>query len=175
MKNHESLLNELDEKVAKYLLISRNCAQTSFVALQEQFELEGGAILKALTPFPGIALRGETCGAVIGSLMALGLVFGRENLDDQEGFSASLILARKFCHKFEKELGSTMCSDILESEFGKRYDLTDPVQVAEWQAAGSLEKCTAVVKKATRIAAEIIISGSLELSPIKGLLTKQSE
>lgn len=51
-----------------------------------------------------------------------------------------------------------MCSDILESEFGKRYDLTDPLQVAEWQTAGSLDKCTAVVKKATRIAVEIIIS-----------------
>ena len=157
MKDHKSLLDELDEKVAKYLLISRNCAQTSFLALQEQFELEDGAILKALTPFPGIALRGETCGAVIGSLMALGLVFGRDDLDDQAGFSASLVSAGEFCHRFEKELCSTMCGDILESEFGKRYDLTDPVQVAEWQAAGSLDKCTAVVRKATRIAAEIII------------------
>ncbi|MEA1922541.1 MAG: C-GCAxxG-C-C family protein [Pseudomonadota bacterium] len=158
MNSNESLLNDLDEKVAKHLLISRNCAQTSFVSLQEQFGLEGGTILKALTPFPGVALRGETCGAVIGSLMALGLIFGREELDDQEGFSASLIPAREFCHRFEKELGSTMCSDILESEFGKRYDLTDPLQVAEWQAAGSLDKCTAVVKKATQIVAEIIIS-----------------
>lgn len=160
MKNNEFLFDELGEKVAKYLLLSRNCAQTSFVALQEQFELGDGAaiILKALTSFPGIALRGETCGAIVGSLMALGLVFGREDLDDQEGFASSLISARKFCHRFENELGSTTCSDILESEFGTRYDLTDPVQVAEWQAAGSLDKCTAVVMKATRIAAEIIIS-----------------
>ncbi|RLB69167.1 MAG: hypothetical protein DRH03_08840 [Deltaproteobacteria bacterium] len=108
--------------------------------------------------FPGIALRCETCGAVTGSLMALGLVFGREKLDDQEGYFASLISAREFCHRFEKELGSTMCGDILESEFGKRYDLTDPEQVAEWQSAGAQDKCTAVVKKATRIAAEIILS-----------------
>jgi C_GCAxxG_C_C family probable redox protein len=147
MKDHKLILDELDEKVAKYLLVSRNCAQTSFLALQEQFELENGAILKALTSFPGIALRGETCGAVIGSLMALGLVFGRDDLDDQAGFSASLISAGEFCHRFEKELCSTMCGDILESEFGKRYDLTDPLQVAEWQAAGSLDKCTAVVRK----------------------------
>ena len=150
------VLDELDEKVAKYLVISMNCAQTSFVTLQEQFELDDGAVLKALTSFPGIALRGETCGAVTGSLMALGLVFGPEKLDDQEGFSASLPSARTFCHRFEDELGSTMCGDILESELGKRYDLADPAQLAEWQAAGGPDKCTAVVRKAVRIAAEII-------------------
>jgi len=89
--------------------------------------------------------------------MALGLVFGREALDDQEGFLATLPLARTFCHRFEEKLGSVMCGDILESEFGKRYDLTDPVQIAEWRAAGAADKCTAVVRKGVRIAAEIIL------------------
>ena len=150
------VLDELDEKVAKYLVISMNCAQTSFVTLQEQFELDDGAVLKALTSFPGIALRGETCGAVTGSLMAMGLVFGREKLDDQEGYRASLSSARMFCHRFEAELGSTMCGDIVESESGKRYDLVDPDQFAEWQAVGGPDKCLSVVREAVRIAAEII-------------------
>lgn len=151
------MLDELDEKAAKYLAISMNCAQTSFVTLKEQFNLDDGAILKALTPFPGVGLRGETCGAVIGSMMALGLIYGRENLDDQQGFLTSLPPARKFCYRFEKELGSTMCGDILEAKFGKRYDLADPAQVAEWQSAGALDKCTAVVRSAVRIAAQIIM------------------
>jgi len=151
------VLNGLDEKAAKYLALSMNCAQTSFIALKEQFNLDDGAILKALTPFPGIALRGETCGAVIGSMMALGLLYGRETLDDEQGFLASLSPARKFCYRFEKELGSTMCGNILKAKFGKRYDLADPAQVAEWQAAGALDKCTAVVRSAVRIAAQIIL------------------
>lgn len=150
------ILDELDEKVATYLVMSMNCAQTSFVTLQEQFGLGDGAVLKALTSFPGVALRGETCGAVTGSLMALGLVFGREKLDDKEGFFASLLSARTFCHRFEEELGSTLCGAILESELGKRYDLADPAQFREWEAAGGPDKCMAVVKKAVRIAAEII-------------------
>jgi C_GCAxxG_C_C family probable redox protein len=149
-------LKDLDEKVAKYLAISGNCAQTSFLTLQEHFKLDGGTILKALTPFPGIALRGETCGAVSGSVMALGLVFGREALDDQQGFRASLLSARTFCQRFEEEMGSTMCSDILESEFGKSYDLADPDQLAEFLAAGARDKCTAVVRKSVRVAAEIM-------------------
>ena len=151
------VFDQLDEKAAKYLLISMNCAQTSFITLQEQFELGNGVVLKALTSFPGIALRGETCGAVIGSLMALGLVFGREKLDDRDGYIASLPSARMFCHRFEVEIGSTMCGDIVEIETGKRYDLADPEQISEWQAVGGPEKCLAVVRKAVQIAAEIII------------------
>jgi C_GCAxxG_C_C family probable redox protein len=150
-------LDELDEKVAKYLTISMNCAQTSFITLKEQFNLDDGAILKALTPFPGVALRGETCGAVIGSMMALGLLYGRETLDDEQGLLSSLSKARKFCYRFERELGSTLCGDILEAKFGKRYDLTDPAQVAKWQAAGALDTCMAVVRPAVRIASQIIL------------------
>ena len=155
--SREKVLKDVDEKVQKYMPAYFHCAQTSFLTLQEQFGLKNGAILKALTPFPGIALRGETCGAVVGSLMALGLVFGRDKLDDQQAFQASLPSAVEFCTRFEKEVGSTMCSSIIEKEFGKKYNLQDPAQVEEWLAVGAVEKCTSVVRKAVRIAAEILL------------------
>ena len=72
----------ISAKAIELLKECGNCAQTSFAILNEEHDLDGDQILKALTPFPGIALRGETCGAVTGSLMALGLVYGRENLKD---------------------------------------------------------------------------------------------
>jgi len=157
--SREEIYRQLEQKVKEYLEISGNCAQTSFLTLQEQFGLDDGSILKALTVFPGIALRGETCGAVVGSLMAISLVYGRERLDDWEGYIRSLRPGRKFCRNFEKELGSTMCGDILESIFGKRYNLADPAEAAEWQKANAEGKCSAVVAAAVRIAAEIIIEG----------------
>jgi C_GCAxxG_C_C family probable redox protein len=153
----EDTLQQLEQKVKNYLKISGNCAQTSFLALQEQFGLDDGSILKALTVFPGIALRGETCGAVVGCLMTLSLVYGRERLDDWEGYMRSLRPGRKFCRSFEKEFGSTMCGDIVESIFGKRYNLADQAQAEEWQRAGAEEKCSAVVTVAVGIAAKIII------------------
>ena len=60
--------SDVSQKAMKLLMESGNCAQTTFAILIEEHDLEGGQILRALTPFPGIALRGETCGAVIGSL-----------------------------------------------------------------------------------------------------------
>jgi C_GCAxxG_C_C family probable redox protein len=156
----DKIFEKLDQKVQEYLTLCGNCAQTSFLSLQEQFDLDdNGAVLKALTPFPGIALRGETCGAVIGSLMALGLIYGRdrENLNDFQSYQKSLPPARRFCRRFEEELGSTMCGDITENEFGKRYNLADPIQAIEWMNDGALEKCGAVIRKGVRIAAEIIM------------------
>jgi len=99
--------NAIATKSLEILMESGNCAQTSFVVLQEEFDLEGDQILRALTPFPGIALRGETCGAVIGCLMALGLEFGRDDLSDWRGYIGSLPSARRFCTRFEEENGST--------------------------------------------------------------------
>jgi len=152
------VLSELDQKVSEYLPICGNCAQTSFLALQEVFELQDGSILKALTPLPGIALRGETCGAVIGSLMALGLVYGRdkEDLDNWSSYIRSLPSARKFCRSFEAEYGSTMCGDIVEKQFGRRFNLADPAESMEWLSEGAVEKCGAVIATAVGIAAEII-------------------
>jgi C_GCAxxG_C_C family probable redox protein len=155
--SREDILTELDKKVKENLALSGNCAQTSFVSLQQQFGLDGSTITKALTPFPGVALRGETCGAVTGSLMALGLLYGRERLDDALGFTTAVRVARRFCRQFEKELGSTMCGDILESEFGRRYNLADPVESAEWMVDCALERCTSVVSRGARIAAGIIL------------------
>ena len=54
-------------------------------------------------------------------------------------------------------MGSTMCGDIVEAQFGQRYDLADPVQAMEWMNAGALEKCGGVIRKSSRIAAEIIM------------------
>ena len=156
--SRDEVLKKVTEKAHQILLQSGNCAQTSFFVLREQFDLDDGKILRALTPFPGVALRGETCGAVIGSLMALGLVFGRDNIDDMPGYLRSLPPARKFCRQFEKEHSSTMCGAILETKLGKRYNLANPMESAMYLSSGGPEKCAEVVASAVRIAAEIMMS-----------------
>jgi C_GCAxxG_C_C family probable redox protein len=155
----ELLHQLLDQKVDRYMQLSHHCAQSSFMALKEQFGLDGGEVVKALTPLAGIAERGETCGAVTGPLMALGLVFGRGELrlDDWNAYRASLVPASTFCRRFEAIYGSTMCHDIQKGEFGRCYHLTDPEELRAFQEAGATEHCSGVVKKAVRIAAEIIL------------------
>jgi C_GCAxxG_C_C family probable redox protein len=142
------------DRAKELLLESGNCAQTSFAILSDEFDLGGEKILKALTPFPGIALRGETCGAVIGSLMALGLVYGRDDLTDFRGYIGSLPSARRFCRQFEEEQGSTACAAILQEKLGREFDLADQVQALEYASGGGPEACSEVVASAVRIASE---------------------
>jgi len=153
----EERLQELSRKSRDILAQCGNCAQTSFFVLQDEFDLTGQDILKALTPFPGLALRGETCGAVTGCMMALGLVFGRDRLDDWQGYTASLKPARRFCQQFADLHGSTSCVNILEGKFGRGFNLADWAESAEYIEAGGLEKCGDVVASAVQLAAEMMM------------------
>ncbi len=155
-ESQEERVRRLSQMATDTLGASGNCAQTSFAVLQEEFDLDGGQILKALTPFPGIALRGETCGAVIGSLMALGLVYGRDELDDWKGFISSLPSARRFCRSFEEMHGSTACAELLELKLGRRFDLADRSESLEYLSAGGQQKCGELIASAVEIAAELI-------------------
>jgi len=156
-KEREVRLQGLAQKARDLLPQCGNCAQTTFFVLQEEFGLGGQDILKALTPFPGLALRGETCGAVTGSLMAIGLVFGRDKLDDWKGYTNSLKPARNFCMRFVDLQGSTACADILEATFGRRFNLADRNESAEYIAAGGAQKCGDLVADAVCVAAEVIM------------------
>ena len=158
----EQVAAMLDQRVEQVMEKSHNCAQSAFYALSEQFGLGGDDVLKALTPLPGMAERGETCGALTGALMAMGLIYGRDRLDDWEQYRSSLIPTNAFCQRFEKELGSTLCCQIQERSFGSSYNLMDPEQLRSFQQAGATTKCTKVVPKACRLAAQIILEDAKE-------------
>ena len=153
------VMKMLDQKVDQYMQRSHHCAQSSFMALKEQFGLEGDQVIKALTPMPGIAERGETCGAVTGPLMAMGLIYGRDihHLDNWDTYQASLVPTGRFCEQFEKEFGTTLCSEVQEVKFGRCFRLTDPGELQDFQNAGATEHCSEVVKSAVHMAAEIIL------------------
>ena len=149
----------LDQKEDQYMQHSHHCAQSSFLALSEQFALEGEQVFKALTPLPGIAERGETCGAVTGPLMTMGLVYGRgiQQMENWDLYQSSLVPAGKFCEHFEKEFGTTLCHKVQEGKFGRCYRLTDPGELQDFQNDGATEKCSEVVRSAVQMAAEIIL------------------
>ncbi len=154
--SREEKMNALAQRARDTLARSGNCAQASFAVLQEEFDLEGGGVLRALTAFPGIALRGETCGAVVGCLMALGMVFGRDDLDDWGGYIGSLPSARRFCRWFEEEHGSTACAGVLEAKLGRAFNLADLAESTEYLASGGAQECAEVVAGAVQVAAEAI-------------------
>jgi C_GCAxxG_C_C family probable redox protein len=58
----------------------------------------------------GISGRGTVCGAVVGSVMAIGLRHGREEPWQQRDNAHSLV--QEFCQRFEEEMGHLYCRDL---------------------------------------------------------------
>lgn len=124
-----------------------------------------GMVLKALEIMPGIAFRGETCGAVLGAFAALGISSGRGQLEggDVESIRSIVTQSTAFCHAFEKEFGSLICNDIHPQLLGRTYNwaeiLADPEQLQEMMEGAALmaQKCRVPAGKAARFAAEIIL------------------
>jgi C_GCAxxG_C_C family probable redox protein len=162
-KSQNDILKELEEKVVKFLPKHRSCALASFGALNEQFELHAdNKTLRALMPFTGgIALKGETCGAVSGSMLGIGYFFESMNSKGKEGAGSSISYGGVFFDRFTKEFGSTRCKEVLKHQYGRSYDFLNPEeQKLFMEASEKSNKCLEVVKKAVLIAGDIILKNS---------------
>lgn len=94
-----------------------NCAEATLLGLVEAFELECDCSPRIATGFGGgIGQCGEACGALTGSIMALGLKHGRERADDLEKKNALAAKVRTLIDAFEKEFGSARCLDLTECD-----------------------------------------------------------
>ncbi|MBA7622700.1 hypothetical protein ES703_30082 [subsurface metagenome] len=124
----------------------------------EEFGLGNMEIIKALSPFPGFGSTGRICGGVTGGLIALGLYFGSEDMQNYEGTGATMTAAREFLPRFEEKLGSLLCAEIQEWVFGRFMDPRASQENLEaFIKAKGYEKCTLPAGIGARLAAEIII------------------
>ncbi|RJQ50324.1 MAG: C_GCAxxG_C_C family protein [Nitrospiraceae bacterium] len=70
--------------------------------------------LRLANPFGGgIGKTGETCGAVIGALMVIGLRYGTSDPDDEMVNNRVYGLSRKFIEGFRSRNNSLTCRDLL--------------------------------------------------------------
>ena len=150
------IVTALEHSAVTKLAETRNCAQATFFALDQHFDLGGDTVLRALVAFPGIALRGDTCGAVTGAMMALGLVFAPDTADDDAAVLAAYAPARELCQRLENRHGSMRCADLLEGHIGRPIDFTSAEDLEFYRSSGGPEACAAIVIAAVQIAAEII-------------------
>ena len=166
-KSKAEIHKQLDELVDKYFPVFGTCSQTSFQALNKTFNLKADKFVKALASLPGIALRGETCGAVSGCLLAISLAYEEDNINDKVKQKLSREPSFTFCSKFESEYSSTRCRNIIEHLTKKKYNISKPEDYKILAQEGVYKNCPGVVKKAVHFAADIILEKSV-LSPKTG-------
>lgn len=162
----QEILDQVEQTAGDYMESGKgSCAQGAFFALQQEFNLKEGMVLKALEAMPGIAFRGDTCGAVLGALATLGVSPSRDKLNELESFRSLARQANALCDAFEKEFGSLMCSRVHPELLGKNMNWADilldpePKRLQELFQTSALmaKKCRIPTGKAARFAAEILL------------------
>jgi C_GCAxxG_C_C family probable redox protein len=163
LANKQQILDRVQRRGEEYNLLAGNCAKGTALALMEEFGLGSMEIVRALSPFPGFGGTGWMCGGVTGSLIALGLYFGSDDMLDYEAVGATIMAARKFMPRFEEEAGSVVCPKLQEDVvFGRYMDpAASPENMEAFAGAKGFEKCGLLPGIGARLAAEIIIE-SLE-------------
>jgi C_GCAxxG_C_C family probable redox protein len=159
LANREQILDRVQRRAEEYNLLACNCARGTALALMEEFGLGNMEIVKALSPFPGFGATGWMCGGVTGGLIALGLYFGSDDVQDYDATNATIAAAREFMPRFEEEVGAVVCPKIQEDVVFGRY--MDPAaseeNMAAFAEAKGFEKCGLLPGIGARLAAEIII------------------
>jgi C_GCAxxG_C_C family probable redox protein len=128
--------------------------------LQETLDLEDRGVLKAASALAGgVARRGETCGALLGAMMAICQIVGRESMEDIEAYRKAMEPCDQMCVKFKEGVGHTVCREIHKIIYGRAFTLYKPEEYEAFLAAGGHgpEGCPAVCEKAARIAVPIIL------------------
>jgi len=117
-------------------------------------------VFKAGSAFSGgVARHGETCGALVGAIMAIGALMGRERLPDQEQSQKAMEPAVQIYEAFKAKIGHTLCSEIHKIRHGKTYRLYIPEERKAFHDAGGHgpEGCPVVCGVAAKIAAEAVL------------------
>ncbi|MDD2573530.1 MAG: C-GCAxxG-C-C family protein [Bacillota bacterium] len=162
----EELLKEVEQLAYQYERDYGGCSQCVVGAIKKSLGLISDDVFKAATGLAGgVGLTGNTCGALTGGVMVLGMLLGREydNFADPERIRfRTFELAKKLIERFEQEYGTASCYGIQRKIMGRSYNLWDQAEYAEFLAAGGHEdKCPAVCGKAAKWVAEILLEEDL--------------
>jgi C_GCAxxG_C_C family probable redox protein len=160
--NREEVLKKAYDTAFAYEREYGNCPQAILATMYDLFGIGGDDAFKSGTGLAGGgALAGDgTCGALVGGIMALGLVFGR----DRDGYTSGkragkAYKAAKILHdKFVEEFGGVVCRDVQKSIFGRSFDLLKRDDYRKFEEMGGhSDKCTDVVGKVAMWVADIIL------------------
>lgn len=104
-----------------------NCSQSVLSAFAEDFGLSRDSCLRLASPFgSGIARMQETCGAVTGALMAIGLKYGKGENGTEDDKTIAYRQSQFLVNEFKKRNTTICCRQLLDG-----YDMNSPHEMAK--------------------------------------------
>lgn len=129
-----------------------NCAQSVLTAYTNEFKLDNSAALAVTCGFgAGMGRLQETCGAVTGSFMILGIYNCREYSDNHERKERTYSMIQRFADEFKSIHGAIDCKTLL------KCDLRTEDGQSKMRNANLQEKvCERCISDSIRIIEELI-------------------
>ncbi len=113
----------MDTKVEQAVSLFKqgyNCSQAILAAYAEHPDLRRKTALKLACGFGGGMRMAETCGAVTGAFMVIGLKYGPSDAEDKNAKEKTYELVREFTEKFNSRNGSVICKELLGCDISTR-------------------------------------------------------
>jgi len=139
------------EKAKDLFLSGYNCAQAVVLSFADDMKFSKELAQKMAAGFGGgMGKQQETCGAVTGAIMVLGLLKGEEVNNNDELKSAAYGAVKDLIRDFVATYKTTQCRELIGC------DLNTPEGSAKFKEEKILETiCADCVKKAVEIIEEI--------------------
>ena len=126
-----------------------NCAQSLLLAYALESGLDLDRLVVAAESFGvGMGRLGETCGAVTGALLIIGLKYGRREVRDAGATETTYSEVSEFKRRFAALNGSIVCRELVG------YDIGTAAGMAAATGNGAFNGCPRYVRDAARIIAE---------------------
>ena len=156
----KQLISKARDLASEYEAKYGGCSQAVVGALMRTFGFDDNGLLRASNAFAGgVCRHGQTCGALLGGLMMISYLVGRDDLESLAQHENVMAYGNIFFEKFKKEFGTIICKEIQEKRFGRSWDLLNPDELKDFLNSGGHgpEGAPKTTGKTAELAAEVII------------------
>jgi C_GCAxxG_C_C family probable redox protein len=142
---------ERSEQAKELFLTGNNCAQSVVLSFADDLKYSKELALKMAAGFGGgMGKQQETCGAVTGAIMVLGLIKGETVNNNDELKAEAYGSVKELSRRFVAEYKTTKCRDLIGC------DLNTPEGAAKFKDEKIMETtCADCVKTAVEIVESI--------------------
>ena len=128
-----------------------NCSQAIFATYSPEFGVDRETALKVACGFGGGMRMGETCGAVTGAFMVIGLKYGCTEAGDNEQEFRTYEMVKTFAKEFTARNDSVCCKDLLGCDISSDEGVQKAVDEGLFRSV-----CPKVVRDAAEILEQMI-------------------
>ena len=127
-----------------------NCSMQVVREKAEELGLDKELGMRIAAPFGGGMLRGDTCGAVTGALILIGMKYGHSNENDAENYRTVCEKATQFLEQFQARNKTLICRELIG------YDFSQGESEKAAESGIMIKKCPKLIQDALEILDDIL-------------------